>query len=461
MRLRTRLLWVGAGIPLVLLIAAVVGAGLVFDRVILEEHDHSLLGQAGVEAVSLFDRAGAPHLHLLESPLDRVLRDFAPRGALYGPDGSLVTRYPVDADVPQRMDPTNLSTEPQLETVLDDFGRDRQLRVRVDDPQGQPYALWLAASLSRHDNELESYWRIAGLALLLTGSVLLAVQIWHANRLSARIGNLRSHMVRLRAGDLDTAPLEDHTSDEIGELREAIAEATRRLAAAHNSQERMIADTAHELRTPLAALRAEIDVALRRERSAAQLRESLEHARIEVERLGTLSSHLLDLAALRASPVRRERVDMVGVLVEAVDAARALAETRGCVVRLEAPKQAHAEIAAAALRQALDNLLSNAIKYSPEKSIIEVELTRDPERTNWRFEVRDRGPGIPAKDQKNVFEPFFSLKGDQAELAGAGLGLAIVRDMALRHEGRVELIDRAGGGSVFTLILPAEILAPR
>ncbi|MGB1012786.1 MAG: HAMP domain-containing sensor histidine kinase [Nannocystaceae bacterium] len=279
--------------------------------------------------------------------------------------------------------------------------------------------------------------------------------MWHANRLGARIGNLRTHMSRLRAGELDSTPPEDRTDDEIGELREAIAEATERLAAVYNSQERMIADAAHELRTPLAALRAEIDVALRRERSAEQLRESLGHARVEVERLGTLSSHLLDLAALRASPIRRERVDMVGILVEAIDAARALAETRGCVVRLETPERAPAEIAAAALRQALDNLLSNAIKYAPPGSSIEVELRRNGAQNTWEFNVRDRGPGIPADAREAVFEPFFTVN-DEAQTAnqGAGLGLAIVKDTAVRHGGSVALRPRSGGGSIFTLTLP-------
>ena len=457
MRLRTRLLLVGAVIPLVLLVGAMLAAGLVFDRVILEEHDHSLMGQAGVEAVSLFDRASAPHLHLLESPLDNEVRDFTPRGALYGPDGELITQYPVDAEVPTRIDPSTLTSQPQLETVHGELGRDRQLRVRVDDPAGEPYALWLAASLHRHDREIESYWQISALVLLVTGSMLLAVQIWHANALSGRIGNLSRHMAKLRAGALDDAPPLDGRPDEIGELREAIAEATSRLAAAQVSQDRLIADAAHELRTPLAALRAEIDVALHRERDAEELRDRLEHARVEVDRLGTLSSHLLDLAALRASPLRREQGNLVSVLVEALDAARALAETKGCVVQLNAPDTAPAEFSAAAIRQALDNLLSNAIKFSPARSEIEVELRRDGER--WCFEVRDRGPGVPVECHECIFEPFFTRRvgdGGTEDQTGAGLGLSVVHDVALRHGGAVRVAERdEGPGAVFRMWIAA------
>jgi len=453
-QLRTRLLVFGALIPMGLLVAALSIAGLVFDRVLLAEHDRALMGQAGVEAVSLFDRAGPPHLHLLDSPLDGELRDFTPRGALYGPDGVPIAHYPVDAPVPDRVDPGGLSSKPTLRTVQSAEGRDRQLLVRVDGPDGRPYGLWLAASLDRHDREIASYWRIATVVVVALGLLLLLVQWIHARRLSRRVLDLTEHMRKLRAGDLERVPPADPADDEIGELREAIAETTERLAAARTSQDRLIADAAHELRTPLAALRAGIDVALRRERSTEELRGSLDRARVEVVRLADLSSKLLDLAALRASPIRRERGDLVPVLLEAIDAARALAEQRGCLVRVTAPEAAPAELAADAVRQALDNLLSNAIKFSPEGGAIDVTLEREAER--WCFVVVDQGPGVPAEDRDVIFEPFHRLHGTRG-VPGAGLGLALVRDVAAGHGGRVRVDEGPEGqGARFVLELDQE-----
>ncbi len=449
MQLRTRLLLFGAALPLALLIAAVLISGLAFDRVLLAEHDRALLGQAGVEAVSLFDRASNPHLHLLESPLDSQIRDFTPRGALYGPNGQPITRYPNDAVIPEQVEPGAWTLEPKISTVQGPAGHDRQLWVRVDGPDGRPHGLWLAASLERHDREMASYWRIAALVVLLVAAVLLTIQIIHARRLSARVGNLSAHMRRLRAGNLDVVPPEDLVNDEIAELRQAIAETTEQLAAARSSQDRLIADAAHELRTPLAAMRAGIDVALRRDRPAAQLRESLEHTLVEVARLGDLSSSLLDLAALRASPVQRSRGDLVGVLVEAVDAARALAEERGCVVRMRAPETAIAEFSGTAIRQAFDNLLHNAIKFSPPASTIEVAL--DERDGAWEFSVVDAGPGVPADEREAVFQPFHRLG---RAGPGGGLGLAIVRDVAARHHGRAWVEDAETGGARFVLRLP-------
>ncbi|HVI00135.1 MAG TPA: HAMP domain-containing sensor histidine kinase [Enhygromyxa sp.] len=448
MQLRTRLLLFGAGLPLALLIATVVISGLVFNRTLLAEHDRALLGQAGVEAVSLFDRASNPHLHLLESPLDSQIRDFTPRGALFGPDGEPIARYPDNATIPEHVDPATWTLEPKLATVQGPDGHDRQLWVRVDGPDGRPHGLWLAASLERHDREMASYWRIAALVVVLVAAVLLAIQISHARRLSARVGNLTAHMRKLRAGNLDAVPPDDLEHDEIAELRRAIAETTERLAAARSSQDRLIADAAHELRTPLAAMQAGIDVALRRDRPAAQLRETLEHTLIEVARLSDLSSSLLDLAALRASPLQRSRGDLVHTLVEAVDAARALAEERGCVVRMRAPEAALAEYSGSAIRQALDNLLHNAIKFSPPGSSIEVTL--DPSDDAWVFAVVDAGPGVPADAREAIFEPFHRL--GRAE-PGGGLGLAIVRDVATRHHGRAWVEDHERGGARFVFTL--------
>ncbi len=449
MQLRTRLLLVGGALPLTLMIATTLIAGLVFERVLLAEHDQALLGQAAVEAVSLFDRANTPHLHLLDSPLENQLRDFPPRGVLYGPDGARVTAYPDLATGPDRLDPRESPRSARLTTVDAPEGRERVLEVRVDDPQGQPYALWLAASLDRHDREMASYWQVSSLVVAIAGALLLLGQWIHALSLSTRVGNLSAHMRRLRAGALDHSPPEDPNDDEIAELRQAIAETTERLAAARTSQDRLVADAAHELRTPLATLRAGIDVALRRERSNAELRTTLEQAREEVDRLAALASSLLDLAALRASPLDRRPGDLVAVLIEAVDAARMQAEEHGLLVRMQAPEHAPAEFAATSLRQALDNLLGNAIKFSPAGGEIAIELVH--ERGQWCFRVLDCGPGVPEPQRDAIFEPFHRVALDRP---GKGLGLAIVHDVAERHGGRVWVEGRECGGAVFCLALP-------
>lgn len=449
MKLRTRLVLFGAVMPTVLLVVASVVAGLVFERVMLAEHDRALLGQGAVEAVSLFDRAAAPHLHVSESPLEREVGEHPPEGALYDPEGELVTTYPEGADVPARVRPSELTYEPALSTETGAAGRRRVLQLRVDDPRGRPFALWLAASLERHDREMEVYWRISGLVLAVVAVLVLVVQLAHARGLARRVGNLGEHMRKLKAGRLDARPAPDRVGDEIAVLRDAIAETTAELEAARRAQDRLVADAAHELRTPLATMRAGIDVALRRERSPAELRATLDEARGEVDRLAELATRLLDLAALRASPLEPRRGDLVPLVIEAVDAARATAEPCGVLVELKAPTRASVEHAPEAMRQALDNLLANAIKFSPADGTVDVELREDGD--GWRVTIADRGPGVPAAEREAIFQPFHRV---DHGVPGKGLGLAIVHDVAMRHGGRAWVEAREGGGARFCLRLP-------
>ncbi|MCA9653539.1 MAG: HAMP domain-containing histidine kinase [Myxococcales bacterium] len=450
MKLRTRLLLFGALIPVGLLVLGTVLAGVVFERAMLEEHDRALLGQAAVEAVSLFDRANVPHLHLGESPIDTHASEHPAHGALYGPAGERIASYPEGADAPPRLQPEVLTPEPAFHTETAGGSRRRVLQLRVDDPQGRGFALWLAASLDRHDREMSTYWRSSSLVLVGIAGLLLVVQVAHARRLGLRVGGLGEHMRQLRAGRLDARPPADPVGDEISELRDAIEETTIKLEAAQRAQDRLVADAAHELRTPLASMRANIDVTLRRERSPEQLRASLDEIRTEVDRLAELATRLLDLAALRASPLHVGEGDLVPTVLEAVDAARAAGEPRGVVVQLELPERARAAHAPEALRQALDNLLSNALKLSPPDGQVQVSLRED--EGGFRITVTDQGPGVPPTERDAIFEPFHRVT---SHVDGKGLGLAIVRDVAQRHGGRVWVEDGPGAGARFCLWLPA------
>ncbi len=451
MQLGTRLLLVGAVLPAALLLAALIAGGVALDRILHREIDRALLAQAAVEAVSLFDRADAPHLHLVESPLDSRVREFAPLGALYGADGELIVRYPAGAGVPARLDPTGLGTEPDLGDATIDAGPHRVLQMQVRSPAGTPHGLWLAASLETHDSAVRVYWQFTSVAVAAVMLMLAAVQIAHARSLTRRVTAIADHMQRLHAGDLGSIPAPDRHRDVIGTLRDAVAVTTLRLSAAREAQDRLLADAAHELRTPLTAMRAGIDVALRRQRDAAQLEHVLADLRGEVDRLTELASRLLDMAALRGAPLELAPGDLAEVVRDAVDAARAIAEERGIVIELEAVRQAQSAFARTMLRQALDNLLDNAIKFSHEGGSVEVILQRY--EGGWRVWVADHGPGVPDDARERIFDAF-----EQADRAvrGKGLGLAIVAEVARRHGGRCFVTGRSDGarGAVFVLELP-------
>ncbi|WP_164013885.1 sensor histidine kinase [Pyxidicoccus trucidator] len=455
----TRRLWLlGALVPTLTTLAALVIAGRLFRYDLERSLDRALLAQAAVESVSLFDGPGQKvHLHMAVSPLEEQVRPFAPRGYLYGPDGELVMRYPPlpEGARPQaRVVPGEPGAEPVLSTRTDrSGGRWREVLVNVRSPHGERYALRLSASLGQVDGSVGTYYRMAFSLAAVTGLLLLVVQTLQARRLARRLDAMTGHLGQLREGNFSHAPAEDQGSDEIGELRAVLAEATQRLRGAREAQERLIADAAHELRTPLSLMRTTMDLALRREREPEELRASLRDARREVDRLAVLAENLLDLAAVGRGAWDRKKGDLSEVLTQAVEGARAEAERRGLLIRLDAPGPAEARFDAGGLRQAVDNLLSNALKFSPDGGELRVRLSREADR--YRVSVADDGPGIPPAEREAVFAPFHRLVDTASGKPGSGLGLAIVREVAARHGGRAYVADvPAGQGAEVVIELP-------
>ncbi|MCY1023596.1 HAMP domain-containing sensor histidine kinase [Pyxidicoccus sp. MSG2] len=454
----TRRLWLlGALVPTLATLAALVIAGRLFRYDLERSLDRALLAQAAVESVSLFDGPDQEvHLHMAVSPLVDQVRPFAPQGYLYGPDGMLVMRYPPlpeQAHLEERLVPGVPGAEPALSTRTDaDGGRWREVLVNVRSPHGERFALRLSASLGQVDGSVGTYYRMAFSLAAVTGLLLLGVQTLQARRLARRLDAITGHLGQLREGDFSNAPAEDLGRDEIGELRAVLAEATQRLRGAREAQERLIADAAHELRTPLSLMRTTMDLALRREREPEELRASLREARREVERLAVLAGSLLDLASVGRGAWDRKKGDLAVVVAQAVEGARAEAERRGLLIHLDAPEPAEAHFDAGGLRQAVDNLLANALKFSPEGGEIRVRLSREAER--YRVSVSDDGPGIPPAAREAVFAPFHRLADTAAGRPGVGLGLAIVREVAAKHGGRAYVADSAAGGAEVVLEVP-------
>lgn len=449
MTLQRRLLLFGAVLPASMTALALVVIGLVFEHLLLDGVDRGLVLQAASESVSLFDRPGQDaHLHFEDSTLVADLQRLQHRGALYGPDGGRMLAYPDDAVAPATIDLTGVGSTPRLTTRRVGSERIRELTVAIVSPRGEPHGVWLAVSLASHDAAMAAYAWTAGLTGAGVTLVMLLLQIGHARGLGARVSRLHAHMQRLRDGDFSVPPPADDGTDVIAGLRDAIADATAKLQAAAEGQHRLIADAAHELRTPLTAMRMEVDVTLRRPREREELVEALTRVRAEVDRLGALASQLLDMASLRRADWERVPVDVAELVRAAVDGQRAPAERRGVRLRVHGSEAAVLRANPGPLRQAVDNLLSNAIKFSPHGG--EVEVTLRPGESELTITVEDRGAGVPVGERDAIFAPFHRLhRGSE----GAGLGLAIVREVAEAHGGRAFVAERAGGGACFSLVV--------
>jgi signal transduction histidine kinase len=445
-------IWIyGALVPVVALLAATFVGARFFRSALERRVDDALLSQAAVESGSLFDDI-EPHLHLTRSPIQDRVRKIAPSAAIFGPDGKATFRYPtLDGSLTDTyLDVSSLSEHADLLTRRGPDGeRVRVVNLAVIDPGGTRYGLQLAASLAAADASYVAFLRAGLLVTFGVGLFLVVTQGLVARRLARRVGALSQHMAALREGNLDSSPPPDNESDELHELSRLVAEATAKLRHARAAQERLIAEAAHELRTPLQLMKTSLDLDFRRTGGdRAELERALADIRAEVDRLARLATRLLDLAAAGRGRWDRTPGDVAAVAREAAEAIRAEAETHGVLVEVDAPEPVPALFDANGIRQAIDNLLSNALKFGPERGVVRVLVRRS--QGVARVLVHDDGPGIGADERERVFEPF--VRGKERSLAsGAGLGLAIVREVARGHGGRAYVAEGEGGNVVLEL----------
>jgi signal transduction histidine kinase len=218
----------------------------------------------------------------------------------------------------------------------------------------------------------------------------------------------------------------------------------------------LVGTVSHELKSPLTSLRMAVYLLLEMnlgDRSARQ-RDLLETARASADRLLAILNDLLDLARLEGgvAPLSRGDVPVAGLLEEMAREIRPIADARGQRVTVRAaPGLSTVFVDPDRIRHVFINLLSNAAKYSPEGG--EIALYAEPADAGFvRFGVRDRGPGIPPESVGRIFEKFYRVPGQAAK--GAGLGLAIAREIVVAHGGAIACTSRPGEGSDFHFVIP-------
>jgi signal transduction histidine kinase len=226
-----------------------------------------------------------------------------------------------------------------------------------------------------------------------------------------------------------------------------------------------MADASHELRTPIAIMRSEAEVALsEQEISNQELRESIAIFRDETKRLTGIVEDLFMLARADAgqyklTPTEFYLDELAGEVTRAV---RTLVAEKGLTLQLDAIEEMPFRGDENLLRRLLLNLVDNAIKYTPVGGGAIVSCKRDGR--HYIITVSDTGPGIPGEAQQHIFDRFYRTdsarsraEGEGAGLtSGAGLGLSIARWIAEAHDGTLELSQSSAAGSVFQLILPGQ-----
>jgi two-component system, OmpR family, sensor kinase len=299
--------------------------------------------------------------------------------------------------------------------------------------------LLVALSLAATAGAFLVGWRLAGVALRPTAEITDQAEAIEAGTLSERItahADVQefSRLVTVLNGMLD------------------------RLEAAFEAQRRFTADASHELRAPLTVLRGDIEVALKRDRSPEEYRETLERCREEVVQMSRLAADLLVLARSDAGlPLERwEEVDLQALGCRVADRFAPVAALRG--VRLEVTGDPAIVLGdESALERAIGNLVDNALKHSPSAGAVHLRVSGSGGGGSGGgravLSVADDGPGVPADHVPRLFTRFF--RGDPARprTESHGLGLAIARAIAEGHRGSLDFVGNAPG-AVFRLTLP-------
>jgi two-component system, OmpR family, sensor kinase len=239
--------------------------------------------------------------------------------------------------------------------------------------------------------------------------------------------------------------------DEVARLGETLNEMLDRLEEAFARERAFVADASHELRSPLAIVKGELELALRDARDVDAFRAAVTAAAEETDRLVALSEDLLVFARSDQGrlPMREEELEARAVLDGVVRRYARRARDRGATLTVRAPDGLVLAADGLRLGQAIGNLVDNALRHGGHAVEIEA-LARDREVA---FHVRDDGPGFPPAFLPRAFERF--TRGDPARGAGgAGLGLAIVQVIAAAHGGRAAAVNRSGGGADAWIALP-------
>jgi heavy metal sensor kinase len=345
-------------------------------------------------------------------------------------------------------------TRPRPFDISTDYGRLRISNSVIPGEPGQTYLLQVGVSLRTIDAALGRY-RDLLLWLALPSLLATALASWWLS------GNALAPLSRLAtaAREIDVDTLERRlptrgVHDELDDVARAFNETLERLEHSVGEMRQFSAALAHELRTPLAALRGEIELTLRSAATEEQRRVLVSQIE-ELDKLKRLIDHLLTLARAEAGQITLTfaPVNVSELAASLVEQLEPVAQARTIDLRCERDGPVIVAGDAGWLQRLLLNLLDNAMKFTKEGGRVVLRVSEDSGRA--RIDVRDTGIGMSQEQAGHAFERFYQADVSRSEpREGVGLGLSLVKWIVDRHHGTIVVDSRLGEGSTFTVTLP-------
>ena len=355
----------------------------------------------------------------------------------------------------------NLSTQPRgTRGVSVEVRPGRHVRVTAEqfprgDGSGGSVVVGVAEHLTKVAEEMEEV--LMGVAIALP--IALALACWGAwlaaRHLTRPIRQIGEAAGRIEFGGEQVPIPGSDARDEVGRLAGTLERTFARLREAYERQERFSADAAHELRTPVSIVISQAEVALRRERTAPEYRDALQHVLDAARRMQETVDSLLLLARGGAGEltVHGRRADLVDVCHRLLPELDALGSPRGVGVALETVNGSVVAGDAALLSVLVRNVAVNALDHSPPQAKVRIGVAGAEGEVVLR--VRDEGPGIPEAVRERVFDRFFRTDDSRSRATGgSGPGLSIVRLIAEIHGGTARVVDADGPGACVEVRIP-------
>jgi heavy metal sensor kinase len=302
------------------------------------------------------------------------------------------------------------------------------------------------------------------LVLLLVGSAAALLVItcggwWLARKALRPVERMTRRADEIGLDDLRQRITVPRVHDELGHLARTLNAMLDRLERGVDARQRLVADASHELRAPLAAMRTELDVSLRHDTLGDEARAVLASARDDVARMSRIVDNLLTLAHVDEGQLAlvMQPHDLHAVADAVARAHRAAAEAAGVDVTVEGdPLLIDGD--RDRLDQVLSNLVHNAIRHTPQGGHVRICLWDDHSEAG--FTVSDTGPGVPPDAREHIFERFVRQDPARGRDGGAGLGLAICKEIVHAHHGRIWMRGHEPHGSAFVVALPHSHATP-
>ena len=416
------------------------------------------VGESGVDASALGE-AGSVATRL-DGPNGTFVRVLTPEGDVVYASANVAGMPPLGVALPIGSDVLRVSREWAGEPL-----RSRVSSVLRSGGEIAGYVEVSGVEWSRHQ-ELQDLGEMLALGVALSVLFALGAGWWLARRALRPVAVLTDAAGRL-AGDGarlgGRLPSDFETRDELTDLAETFNGLLGRLEASVQRERRFTSNAAHELLTPLATLRSEAEVALRRERAPEAYRETLGRVVEDVAEMTGTVQGLLQLA--RAESLSRpgdERLDLGELVSRRTERLRADAEAKEIMLSVDVAEGIRVNAEAAPLAQVVDNLVGNAVKYTPEGGRVSVHLSHAG--GSARLEVKDTGPGFDDSTCERLFDRFFRADTPEVQAeTGSGLGLAIVKAIVEGYSGEVGCTSGGPGhGATFWAELPClGCVAPR